>query len=154
MLGHCRIFKDDLGKGLFAFCLCTPVWLYNFKMEIYSHLQILIGIHSKTWKILQDRANQYDPCNVSSQTYQNIHVICKIPLFLHCVPLYFTVIELAIFSKIILQCSAQWLSSLGRRWQNCFKKFRRLFNGYVAYVWVAKEWKGMYAYMCTFPYLV
>ena len=26
---------------------------------------------------------------------------------------------------------AQWSSSLGRRWQNCFKKIRRLFNGYV-----------------------
>ena len=45
--------------------------------------------------------------------------------------------------------NAQWSSSLGREWQNCSKKSRRLFNGYVPNM--TKIWKDMYAYMCTFP---
>ena len=46
---------------------------------------------------------------------------------------------------------AQWSSSLGRGWQNCSKKIRRFFNGYVTTY--GKRIKGhvcLYAYFCLF----
>ena len=44
--------------------------------------------------------------------------------------------------------TAQWSSSLGRGWQNCSKKIRRLFNGYVT-----TYGKRIQAHVCLFPYL-
>ena len=43
--------------------------------------------------------------------------------------------------------TAQWSSSLGRWWQNCSKKIRRLFNGYVTTY--GKKIKG---HVCLYTY--
>ena len=49
------------------------------------------------------------------------------------------------------QCTVQWSSSLGRGWQNCTKKIRSLFNGYVTtYGKRTKRHVFLYAYFSLF----